>query len=84
MLFADANDTATGASLIACAFAAINGLFLWLSSRDKLRNDAEVVKLKADFEHLREHTEECQQERVELRAEVADLRRLVIGRADSD
>lgn len=84
MLFADADDVTAGASVVACALAAITGLFSWLAQRDKLRYDVQMAELKAEVKHLQEQTAECheehaqaKQERDALTTEVRDLRRKV-------
>jgi hypothetical protein len=56
--------------ILATVGASVAALFAWLSGRDKLRNDATVVQLRADVKGLTSRVEECDRDR-------ADLRRLV-------
>lgn len=91
MLFAevvDSNTTASGASVVACALAALSGLFAWLSRRDqlksdrdtakdKLEHDARIVHQDAEIETLRRQHADCEKNHAELKAEMANLRRRV-------
>lgn len=97
MLFAeavDANATAAGASMIACAMAALSGLFAWLSRRDQLRaerdtakdkleHDTRIVQQDAEIESLKLQHAECERSHAELKAEIAQLRRRIDELTDS-
>lgn len=71
-LFAD-SDVAAGASVVACGLAAITGLFSWLSARDKLRFDGELVRLKLSTEYLQREHKNCEDRHNELQAQVVKL-----------
>lgn len=60
-----APTVAGGAAVVACFLAACTALFGWLTARDKLRFDADVVQMKADLKYLREEVTECHNERTE-------------------
>jgi septal ring factor EnvC (AmiA/AmiB activator) len=85
---ADSNSTAAGASMIACAMAALSGLFAWLSRRDQLRSDREtardklehdtrIVQQDAEIESLKHQHADCERAHIELKAEIAALRRRI-------
>jgi len=91
---ADSNATATGASMIACAMAALSGLFAWLSRRDQLKSDREsardklehdtrIVQQDAEIESLKHQHAECERSHAELKAEIAQLRRRIDDMTDS-
>lgn len=76
MLFAD-SDVAAGASVVACLLAAITGLFSWLTARDKLRFDGEIIRLKLSVENLTSKHQDCEEKHDLMRGELNELRRRV-------
>lgn len=90
MLFAevDPTTTAAGASMVACAAAAVSSLFAWLSRRDQLRSDRDsardklehdtrVVQQEAEIKALKQQHAECEANHEALKAEIAQLRRRI-------
>lgn len=77
-LFAS-SEVAAGASVVACGLAAITGLFGWLSARDKLRFDGELVRLKLTTEHLQRDHKSCEERYNALQAQVSTLQNRVDG-----
>jgi len=91
MIFAeavDSNSTATGASMIACAMAALSGLFAWLSRRDQLRSDREtardkiehdtrIIQQDAEIESLKHQHAECEANHAKLERVVDELRKRI-------
>jgi len=87
LLFAE-TEVAAGASMIACAMAALSGLFAWLSrrdqllsdretARDKLEHDTRIVQQDAEIESLKQQHADCERSHAELKAEIAQLRRRI-------
>lgn len=80
MLLADGDSP--GLSVLGLAMCAVNGVFLWLSQREKNRdeadrraNDLKLARLEDKVVVLTEKVNECHAERDELKAEHAECER---------
>lgn len=82
------STTAAGASMVACAMAAISSLFAWLSRRDqlitdkemtkdKLAHDTRVIQQSVEIDALRKQHAECEKNHAELKSEVLNLRKRI-------
>ena len=74
-LFADdAQLVGHGATVLACAGAALTQLFGWLNRREELKFNADAVQMKADIKALKDELEECTADRADLRNMVEEYR----------